>query len=640
MIVRYVIIILFLFVSFSFADDPELIIGYKDVYDAEHSHDTTRIAVATDLGIFIFETETMNLLSYRLFDLGLKYLDWSPNDNYIFASYISATNPSAQENYILDSSSLETIIIIEDSLEFNIVGPSPAYKVWNIHSDKTVAFDSTEEYFYYLDNQYLKRININNDATEFIFTIDGRLLYAFDFLEDENNMWISTHDRQMYVYDIQTMEIITDVSTRGYIVDVSPNARYLLTYYVFYMYEQLTTSDDLIIIEDYEYHTLYQDYVGTLNYMNKFIIIDDDNIFASSWTGQIFTYDVTNDKFQNIRKYSTFRGMIYSQLGTPVSLSRNSILYNRYTISPYMWEYLWIEDINRQLLPLYNNNLLTFKNASDTHLILESPFKHLDVISQDKIDNATEETEYEFIEPSVFSDDDTLFASLTDINELQIWDASERIFLKKDITDATASSFQISFSSDNRFLALAQNQILLYDRQNDWTKIVLEEHMGSVYAIDFGTDTNNLVSCGEDGKIIVWDLNSMEGETILQIDQSIKFVSYFKDNSILYVTKNGAFYHLLNGESVLLNDELNLEDTHAIAITDDKKYLIIDGHVFDTKSGRKLGAFNHETPYKKIDVSADNQWIGVLQEDRVVRIKNFQNIIKQQSNVDQYQFLK
>ncbi len=193
------------FSSFSFAEKPDLIIGYKNVYDAEHSHDAEKIAVATNLGIFIFNTESMKLLSYRLFDEGLKYLDWSPNDNYIFAS-----NPDTQENYILDAISLEITAIVNDTIEFHI--ESAWVSTCLINYDNTVSFNHDEDNFYYLDSHSLNKIDLNYGTKEIIFSSNQGVPYAFGFLENNNEIWISTRDRYIYLYDIITKKLSTILS--------------------------------------------------------------------------------------------------------------------------------------------------------------------------------------------------------------------------------------------------------------------------------------------------------------------------------------------------------------------------------------------------------------------------------------------
>ncbi len=352
--------------------------------------------------------------------------------------------------------------------------------------------------------------------------------------------------------------------------------------------------------------------------------MDEENILIYQILGSMIMYNVTNGS-------EIFLTSIYSQFGTPVSTQRNSILYNGISTSPTLDEYIWTEKINREILPFYDNNLLTFKNTTNNHLVLEHPFKHIDVASQDRIDSVTEELEYEFREPSAFSDDDSLFASATNDGKVLIWDMDENGFLKRDKIDGTENSNHITFSPNNRYLALARNQIALYDRQKDWKeKNILDGHTGAIYSLDFAMDSSHMASGGEDGKLVVWDLSTLEGQTILQIDQPIKFVTYFEDNSILYVTSSGKIYRYRIGELQLLNDELNLEDISAVTITDDKRYLIVDGSVFDTSTGDLLGEFGKEESYIKYDVSYNNEWIAGYQGDTVVRVWDFQKIIEQE----------
>ena len=518
------------FSSFSFAEKPDLIIGYKNVYDAEHSHDAEKIAVATNLGIFIFETESMKLLSYRLFDNGLKYLDWSPNDNYIFAS-----NPEIQENYILDANSLETTAIVSDSIEFHIESSYASTCI--INYDNTVTFDSADEYLYYLNIPHLKRINIHDGIDEIVFTPDNKTLFAFGFLENNQEIWLSTYDQFLYIYDLETKETRTKLSPMDMslpegieIFGVSPSCLYTL-YHSYYQEENLWASVYIIDLNQYTSKIIWSD-VSNKSYRFKYIIIDDDNIFTCGIHGYLHMYNVTTQKRNTLITKPELRDKsFYSQFGTPVSRVRSALLYNGKSTSPTLNEYIWSDEIDRKLLPLYDNNLLTFKNTANNHLVLEHPFKHIDVASQDRIDNVTEEFEYEFREPSAFSDDDSLFASATDDGNVLIWDMGESGFLTKDGIDGTENSNHINFSPNNHYLALARNQIALYDRQRDWKeKNILDGHTGAIYSLDFAMDSSHMVSGGEDGKLIVWDLSTLEGETILQIDQPIKFISYLSDN--------------------------------------------------------------------------------------------------------------
>ena len=108
--------------------------------------------------------------------------------------------------------------------------------------------------------------------------------------------------------------------------------------------------------------------------------------------------------------------------------------------------------------------------------------------------------------------DGTTLATRGENNTIIFWDAAKTWSLGEPLLDMTESVSSAALSPDGKTLAFSNaDGMTIQDLQNGETiDTLVNEHVGKVGSVVFSPDKTRLVSIGEDGKTLIWDLNTFE----------------------------------------------------------------------------------------------------------------------------------
>ena len=79
-----------------------------------------------------------------------------------------------------------------------------------------------------------------------------------------------------------------------------------------------------------------------------------------------------------------------------------------------------------------------------------------------------------------------------------------------------------------------------------FTKSILKGHKDCVYNLSSFTTETNFISCGGDGLVIEWNINTEAGKLIATTKNSIYAIHFIKEESLLIIGENNVGIHIIN----------------------------------------------------------------------------------------------
>ena len=159
--------------------------------------------------------------------------------------------------------------------------------------------------------------------------------------------------------------------------------------------------------------------------------------------------------------------------------------------------------------------------------------------------------------------------------QTQEWTLIDANFLgHQDSISNPESIFEIAFSPDQSLLVSCSgsdqnrnnnSEIIIWDTDNWVYKTLLDGHIGSVFDINFNNNGDSLISAGEDGKIIVWDLSTskMTGQinTSPNILDWTTFAVYSPDSSL--IASNRGYF---KGSTPISTNSIDIWDAKTLTL--------------------------------------------------------------------------
>ncbi len=106
-----------------------------------------------------------------------------------------------------------------------------------------------------------------------------------------------------------------------------------------------------------------------------------------------------------------------------------------------------------------------------------------------------------------FSSDGKWIATFSGKKVLRIWDVQSQKIIKK--LKGSESVGKLDFSPDGQFLlATVGKNIIVWETKNWSVKYRLRGHTAEIYDLKFIPDAQYFASCGADGKVIFWNVDS------------------------------------------------------------------------------------------------------------------------------------
>lgn len=186
-------------------------------------------------------------------------------------------------------------------------------------------------------------------------------------------------------------------------------------------------------------------------------------------------------------------------------------------------------------------------------------------------------------------------AGRTFLREIQVWDATTKEHLATlESGDRRHDYWPLQFSPDGKILAgrggasILSNKIQLWQTNTGAQLFTLEGHTDPVNKYTFSPDSTILASGGEDGTIILWDVKT--GKRLLNLTKHTSRISGFAFSADSKTLISGSeneicLWNVSTGD--LVNTLDTVKDTNALALSPDSKTLAI-GNLDGTIQIRKL----------------------------------------------------
>ena len=197
----------------------------------------------------------------------------------------------------------------------------------------------------------------------------------------------------------------------------------------------------------------------------------------------------------------------------------------------------------------------------------------------------------------------------------------------------------LEISPDNRWLVVGTNLagIQLFDLSIPDPKVkLLEEHDEAVWSLQFSPDSKYIYTTGADGKIIKWDLNSLNSSVIAENTKNkIRSLAISKDgNQLVGAMDDGQIlmWNLKkeNEMEVIYHEKGDIAT--AIAFSPIESHLVVKGfesgkvYIWDLNKSEKAHELEgHDARISDITFSEDGKYIASSSFDRSVRIWNMIN---------------
>lgn len=182
---------------------------------------------------------------------------------------------------------------------------------------------------------------------------------------------------------------------------------------------------------------------------------------------------------------------------------------------------------------------------------------------------------------------------------------------------------------------------------------ILNAHTGGINSLSLNYDDSFLLSGGNDGKVIIWNLKDYSHKIIADIDEEITSVSFSnKNNFISYGGRNKQIF-LYDKNLTLLNKINTKSNVSSLNFSSDDKLLIYaldDGtiHFFDLKTMKESKSINLDLFYPNniildknnntLFVSGYTNKIVLIDLDKLIVLKEIK--LKLNQNINSISYLK
>lgn len=160
----------------------------------------------------------------------------------------------------------------------------------------------------------------------------------------------------------------------------------------------------------------------------------------------------------------------------------------------------------------------------------------------------------------------------------------------------------------------------------------LRGHEDRIRALGFDSSSNRILTGGDDGKLIVWDLESGESREFNGHDDDVKAISFFPSGDraasagedgkvIVWDLNSGAISLDLNISDLKINDVKITADGGTILAASDEGLI----HLIDTESGKEVRSIlAQEGDLDAIAVMHNQPWVVSGGGEAPVRVWNFE----------------
>ena len=245
------------------------------------------------------------------------------------------------------------------------------------------------------------------------------------------------------------------------------------------------------------------------------------------------------------------------------------------------------------------------------------------------------------VESIVFSPDGRTLAGVSVNNTVRLWDAVNG--QHKATLKHTGWVWDIAFSPDGRTLASGSNdnKVLLWDVATLQPKATLIGHTNSVWRVVFSPDGRTLVSGSWDGTVRLWDVATFQPKATLVGNHQVSSVSFSPDGRTLVSSHSGTTVWLWDAHTgkhkATLPIGCRLSD---VAFTFDNNTLILSDsfgrmRLWDIVGGEELGnLIGHKSGIRQIAFSPDGRTLASRSKSGIVFLWDVTAFVPQHAQQD------
>jgi len=230
----------------------------------------------------------------------------------------------------------------------------------------------------------------------------------------------------------------------------------------------------------------------------------------------------------------------------------------------------------------------------------------------------------------VFSPDGRTLAGVSVNNTVQLWDTVNG--QHKATLEHTGWVWDLAFSPDGQTLAsgCGDNKVLLWDVATLQSKATLMGHTSSVWRVAFSPDGRTLASGSWDGTVRLWDVATFQPKATLVGKRQVFSVAFSPDGSTVVSSHTGTTVGLWdahtgeNKATLLIGCRLN-----DVAFTSDNNTLILSDsfgrmRLWDIVGGEELGnLIGHKTGIRQVAFSPDGRTLASQDKSGIVFLWDF-----------------
>jgi serine/threonine protein kinase len=516
-------------------------LGKGTIIDSDLSPDGKVLVVATSLGLYVYDTDSLKLMDYFPIENEVLSLKFSPiNPLFVttdFEGQVSFWNLTDQKPYQTVQVTRKEISTISFSNDGNslIIGSS----------DQTLRF-----------------LNTTSGITDKTLALDSKSPISCDIHPIEGLLACLYDDNSIDIVNIVTDEIKpTGISKRGFADVINPTLRYIEDGRRLYLYDGF----DQVVFETGG----YQELSSSINIKDSLISKDQSYYVRVKVCGElIITENKTgnNHIFQlpygcSISNDNNYKKLLFTPTSSKLFIIQSYGISSIDLINSYRQE--WIEGFE-----LYDN--VFYKNTSNT-LITRSILNTRDNNPPSLFDSSFERSQdlenplsgvdvntNEFPQIYTQTDDGSiLIGNLSEMesygaNYIYSWDLNTGNYIKR-----MAAGTPMAISHDKQKIVVGQNKsikIYYYEQSSLINELPSESETCSGIAI-FSPDDLYLVTSGSN-KLCVWDTSSNSLVKSILRPSLITNMVFTKDGKTLLIGELDGTISIWDSNTWVIRDEL------------------------------------------------------------------------------------
>lgn len=241
-----------------------------------------------------------------------------------------------------------------------------------------------------------------------------------------------------------------------------------------------------------------------------------------------------------------------------------------------------------------------------------------------------------------FSADGSLFASPVGngSGQINIWDTNSWETANELMLDSTETIHHIGFSPNDAWFVSTQNTVDVWDTASGERVSQFFHNGSSVFHADFNESGTQLLSAGEDGSVMQWNIASQTGNVVVQEASAVVFAHYVGNASVLYVLEDGtAKVFDTQNQSVVQQYQSRLGDHsyRSIKLLPNEHILFVGNEVWDLAGGDRIATIaENARPILDLQVSDDGEWVATRHSDYTARVWQTSSILHDTTDVKDF----